>query len=157
MRFYVVPEPVQLVDPITKKPLQEAKPRDQWPNAATPAYDIMALVTAFYFVVRYITSSSLIATTNDKVDPPGIVGRRVRRIEAAFEDTKPGALVGLEEDEYNHVQSVLSKLAFDDPRVTQQLLPFIEAFEKMEGQDEKWKRAGEKKKKPETNGQHAST
>ena len=125
MKYFVVPEPVTLLNTITKKPMVHGKDH---PEEGQPVQ-----ITAHRFLLDNVLSSKDIGK--------GVEGiRRVRKLDMAFEDVKPGDLVGVEDADYTTVMKIMSEMEFGSPLHAAQLLPFFEAWETTAKQDEKWKR-----------------
>lgn len=90
-------------------------------------------VTMYDFVMDSICSSANIGN--------GIEGaKRVRKLDRAFEDAKPGDVVGVEDADYKVVMEVISKIQWARPALAAQLLPLLEAWEVAEKQDEEWRK-----------------
>lgn len=71
----------------------------------------------------------------------GIEGvKRVRKLQRAFEDTKPGDIVGIEDADYTVAMKVIENIQWARPIIAMQLLPMMEAWENAAKQDEDWKK-----------------
>lgn len=82
------------------------------------------------------------------VDSPAMVRgggegiRRARKIEALFQDARPGDVVGVEDADYRIIRNIVDHIEWSPTfaRHATQIEPFIAAWEAAERQDDKWKR-----------------
>jgi len=125
MKYFVVPEPVKLVNTLTKQPMMYS---GDHPSAGSPVE-----ITAHRFLLDNILSSKEIGK--------GVEGvRRVRKMDMVFEDAKVGDLVCVEDADYAVVMKIIGEMEFASPLHAAQLLPFFDAWEETAKHDEKWKR-----------------
>lgn len=125
MKFFVVPEPVALVNTITKEPLKYGADHPQKGEAI--------VVSAHRFLTDNVLSSTKIGKGVDAI-------RRIQKLDSAFETASPGDLVGIEDADYTVVKEILNTMEFASPLIAAQLSPFFEAWESAQNQGEEWKR-----------------
>jgi len=114
MKYVIVSDPVKLVHPATKQPLE-------------------TLADSTWFLNNHVLHSPLIGK--------GIEGlRRVQKLEAKFASVVPGDVVGIEDADYKIIVDILDATVWDIPRLGVQALPYFEAWEAADKQDDEWKR-----------------
>lgn len=142
MKFVVVPEPVAVADKRTGKPILRALPGSDPAELADShkraACLVPMVVTMRDFIYDYVLTSS-------EIGKGGEGARRVRKLEVAFADSKPGTIVGVEDDDYKIVCRILDNLEWLPQFAphSAQLLPFFEAWDDAKKQDEAWARKHE--------------
>jgi hypothetical protein len=125
MKYVVIPEPVTLINKITGKPIVYDPSH---PQKGEPA---------IFTMHRWLCDNVLAAQEIGK----GIEGiRRVRKLDMAFENSKPGDLVGVEDADYAAAWKIIENMSLANALVASQLFSFYEAWEVAAKQDEEWKR-----------------
>jgi hypothetical protein len=125
MKYFVVPEPISMLNTVTKKPLTYGKDH--------PQEGENVIISAHRFILDNICANKDIGKGVEAI-------RRVRKLDMALEDTKAGDIVGIEDADYTVIMKIMSEMEFQSPVHAAQLLPFFEAWENTAKQDEEWKK-----------------
>lgn len=100
------------------------------------------VVTMPFFFEQYIVNSSEL--TKGVTTGEGL--RRIMKLTALFEDAKAGDVIGVEDADFKAVRKAVDAIQFPPAfqLYASQMLPFVQAWEDAEKQNEEWKKARDK-------------